>query len=517
MAAGTIPVLSDGDPPLPGYENLTAHRPGSMFQGLKRLTTHSAIYGLSDVLGRSMAYLLVPVYTHVMPVEEFGYYGLVYTFIALTNVVFLYGMDSAFLRYYVLEEDRKRDTLSTGYLTMLFTSAGLAVIIVLFAARIAPLIAVSASLTSYVQLAAAVLALDALNAIPFARLRGEGKAATFASLKLMKVMIELGGNCYLVVVLDMGLQGILISNIAGSGIVFVILAGITLRHLSFSWSRGTMGRLLRFGLPYVPAGACIIIIETIDRLMLERMAGTETLGIYHAARKLGVGMLIFVTMFRQAWQPFFLETSREENPRPLFARVLTYFLALAGGIFLALSYLIDDLVRISIGGYTLIEASYWEGIAVVPILLAAYVLYGIYVNLTVGVYLEKKTILLPFITAASALVCILTNLWLIPEFGMYGAATASAAAYAVMVAGLYLVGRRYYPIPYEYIRLLKVVLAVGVLFAVRELTESAWPGQIAWPGEIALVAAYPVALWAMRFFNAGEMAFARRYLRLRGS
>lgn len=488
-----------------------------MFQGLKRLTTHSAIYGLSDVLGRSMAYLLVPVYTHVMPVEEFGYYGLVYTFIALANVVFLYGMDSAFLRYYVLEEDRKRDTLSTGYLTMLFTSAGLAVIIVLFSARIAPLIAVSASLTSYVQLAAAVLALDALNAIPFARLRGEGKAATFASLKLIKVMIELGGNCYLVVVLDMGLQGILISNIAGSGIVFLILAGITLRHMSFSWSRGTMGRLLGFGLPYVPAGACIIIIETIDRLMLERMAGTETLGIYHAARKLGVGMLIFVTMFRQAWQPFFLETSREENPRPLFARVLTYFLAIAGGVFLALSFLIDDLVRISIAGYTLIEASYWEGIAVVPILLAAYVLYGIYVNLTVGVYLEKKTILLPFITAAAALVCILTNLWLIPEFGMYGAASASAAAYAVMVAGLYLVGRRYYPIPYEYIRLLKVIFACGVLFAVRELTASAWPGEIAWPAEIALVAAYPVALWAIRFFNAGEVAFARRYLRLRGS
>lgn len=272
-----------------------------------------------------------------------------------------------------------------------------------------------------------------------------------------------------------------------------------------------MGRLLKFGLPYVPAGACIIIIETIDRLMLERMAGTETLGIYHAARKLGVGMLIFVTMFRQAWQPFFLETSKEENPRPLFARVLTYFLAIAGGVFLALSFLIDDLVRLSIGGYTLIEASYWEGIGVVPILLAAYVLYGIYVNLTVGVYLEKKTILLPFITAAAALVCILTNLWLIPGLGMLGAATASAAAYAVMVTGLYLLGRRYYPIPYEYIRLLKVILVCGVLFAVRILTESSWP----W--EVVLLAVYPVALAATGFFNAGEVASVRRYLRLRGS
>ena len=482
-----------------------------MFQSLKRLTTHSAIYGLSDVLGRSMAYLLVPVYTHVMPVEEFGFYGLVYTFIALANVVFLYGMDSAFLRYYVLNDGQKRETLSTGYLAMLFTSTGLAVVIVLFAARIAPFISVSTSLTSYIQLAGAILALDALNAIPFARLRGEGRATLFATLKLMKVLIELGGNCYLVVVLDMGLQGILISNIAGSGIVFLILAGITLKHVSFSWSRSTMGKLLKFGLPYVPAGACIIIIETIDRLMLERMAGTEILGIYHAARKLGVGMLIFVTMFRQAWQPFFLETSKEENPRPLFARVMTYFLAIAGGVFLLLSFLIDDLVRLSVGGYTLIEASYWEGIGVVPILLAAYVLYGIYVNLTVGVYLVKKTVLLPFITAVSALVCILVNLWLIPVLGMYGAATASVSAYAVMVTGLYLVGRRYYPIPYEYIRLLKVVFVCGVLYAVRFVIGGTWP----W--EVVLIAAYPAALLATGFFNAREVAFARRYLRLPGS
>ena len=149
-----------------------------------------------------------------------------------------------------------------------------------------------------------------------------------------------------------------------------------------------MGRLLKFGLPYLPAGACMILIETIDRLMLERMVGTEVLGIYHAARKLGVGMLIFVTMFRQAWQPFFLEASKEENPKPMFARVMTYFLVMAGGVFLLVSFLIDELIRLSFWGYTLIEASYWEGIGVVPILLVAYVLYGIYVNLTVGIYLE---------------------------------------------------------------------------------------------------------------------------------
>ena len=137
------------------------------------------------------------------------------------------------------------------------------------------------------------MALDALNAIPFAKLRGDGKASSFASLKLLKVFIELGGNYNLVVVHDMGLEGILISNIIGSSVVFLILTILTFKQLSWSWSRNIIGKLLKFGLPYVPAGASIIIIETIDRVMLERMSGTEVLGIYHAARKLGVGTVTY--------------------------------------------------------------------------------------------------------------------------------------------------------------------------------------------------------------------------------
>ena len=482
-----------------------------MFQSIKRLTAHSAIYGLSDVLGRSIAYLLVPIYTHVMPIDQFGYYGLIYSFIAIANVFFLYGIDVAFLRFYVIDNKKRSEILSTAYLSLILTSIVLVLFIVIFAEKIAPIISTSSSLTSYVKLAGIILALDALNAIPFARLRGDGKASSFASLKLLKVFIELGGNYNLVVVHDMGLEGILISNIIGSSVVFLILTILTFKQLSWSWSRNIIGKLLKFGLPYVPAGASIIIIETIDRVMLERMSGTEVLGIYHAARKLGVGMLIFVTMFRQAWQPFFLETSKEENPKPLFARVMTYFLVIAGGLFLALSFLMDDLVRFQWGSYTLIEESYWDGVKIVPFLIIAYILYGIYVNLTVAIYLKKKTTLLPYITGTAALICILLNLWLIPKFDMYGAATASVVAYGVMVTGLYLVGRKYYPVPYEYLRLFKVALVCGGLYGIHIVINSSWLWEV-----ILVIIGYPVILFAIRFFTGDEIAFVRRRLHLHG-
>lgn len=479
-----------------------------MLQSLKRLTRHSALYGLSNVLGRSMAFLLVPVYTHFIPPEEFGYFGLIYSFIALMNVVFIYGMDAAFLRFYLLDESKKRETLSTGYLTMISTSIALAGLIALNAEYIGPLIAVSAPLETYVRMAAAVLALDALNVIPFARLRGEGKALQFASLGLLKVMVELGCNYWLVVVEGMGLTGILISNMIGSGLIFLILMPVTLRHISLLWRRSNAAALLKFGLPYIPAGAFIIVIETIGTLMLERLADTATVGIYQATRKMGVGMLIFVNMFRLAWQPFFLETSKQTDAGPIFARVLTYFLVITCGVFLGISFLIDDIITLQIGEYTFFRETYWEGIYIVPPLLIAYILYGIYVNLTVGVYLEKKTIILPAITGTAALVCILTNLMLIPVYGMYGAVLASAAAYAVMVIGMYLASRRYYPVPYEYGRILKVVLVCGGIYLAGEYMDG---GLFM---EMGLLALYPVLLLAGRFFNAQETAFVKRRLRL---
>jgi O-antigen/teichoic acid export membrane protein len=480
-----------------------------MIQSLKRLTQHSAIYGLSDVVGRSLSFLLVPVYTHVLPTEAYGHVALIYAFIGLMNVLFSYGMDSAFLRFYMLEESRKQQTLSTGYLTMLFTSLVLAGLIIAGAPAIDALIGSSVPLTPYIRLSGIILALDALGVIPFARLRAEGRAPLFASLKLAKVMLELAGNYWLVVRQGAGLEGILISNIAGSGITCAALTLLTLRSLSFEWNRSRLAALLKFGIPYIPAGACVILIEMIDRFMLERMTGTEAVGVYNAARKLGVGMLIFVNVFRLAWQPFFLETSKQEDARAIFARVLTYFLLITSGVFLALSLLIDELIRMPVGGYTFFAEAYWGGTGLVPLFLLAYILYGLYVNLTVGIYLEKKTTVLPVITGLAAGVSIVANLAMIPSYGMYGAAAASVLAYTVMVAGLYIVAQRHYPIPYEYARILKITLLCGGLFGVGRLGLA----EGMWMAKLGLLAGYPVLLAATGFFNAQERGYVKRRLR----
>ena len=484
-----------------------------MLQSLKRLTRHSAIYGLSDVLGRSLSFLLVPVYTHVLSTETYGYVALIYSFIGLMNVLFIYGMDSAFLRFYMLEESKKRQTLSTGFITVAVSSLALAIGTVIGAPLIDAWISPSADLSVFIRLSAIILLFDALSVIPFARLRGEGKSSLFAGLKLAKVLLELVGNYVLVVVMGMGLEGILISNIVGSGLTCSVLLLMTLPALSWDWNRPRLTALLKFGIPYVPAGACVVIIELIDRFFLERSAGPDVVGVYSATRKLGVGMLIFVNMFRLAWQPFFLETARQEDARPIFARVLTYFLLITSTVFLAVSLLIDYLVQTPFFGVTFFAEAYWDGIAVVPLFLLAYILYGLYVNLTVGVYLEKKTTTLPVITGLAAGASVLANGLLIPVWGMKGAALASVVAYAIMVIGLYLVSRRSYPIPYEYGRLLRITLVCGGLFAIGQL----WKGADGVLVRLALIVGYPIVLGITGFFNAQEVGFVRRHLRLRES
>lgn len=479
-----------------------------MIQSLKRLTKHSAIYGVSDVLGRSISFLLVPVYTNVLSPGEYGNVTLVYAFIGFMNVFFTYGMEAAFLRFYLLDESGKHQVYSTCYLTLLASTVGLTAVVYLSAPSLSTLITGSAALDRYIRLAAIVLFFDTLSVIPFALLRGEGRAGVFAALKTTRAFVEMGCNYWLVVRHRMGVEGILVSNIIGSGLIYVVLLPTILRplRLVFSWARLTS--LLKFGVPYIPAGASVIIVELVDRFMLQRMASAQVVGVYSAAYKLGVGLLLFVNVFRLAWQPFFLEASKQADAKAVYARVLTYFLFIMGGLFLGLSLFIDDLVRLQVGRYTFFGRAYWAGTGIVPLILLSYVLYGLYINLIVGVYLEQKTTYLPLITGSAAFVNIASNLVLIPRFGMYGAAFSTVLAYAVMAAVLYRVARRYYPIPYEGDRILKVCGVCGLLFIAGRLPA----GSQTWLYKLGLLACYPALLAVIRFFEPREVQQLKKLL-----
>jgi O-antigen/teichoic acid export membrane protein len=185
---------------------------------------------------------------------------------------------------------------------------------------------------------------------------------------------------------------------------------------------------------------------------------------------------------------------------------LTYFTLFAAGVFLVISFFIDELVRLQIFGVSFFGKEYWASTEVVPIILLSYIIYGMYVNFMVGIYLEKKTKYLPAVTGAGALVNVLANITLIPLFGMMGSAYASLIGYLVMAGLLYIFAQKYYTISYEFSRLLKLALAAAAIFAFGYYIKGSWMVMV----KCLLIVGFPLLLWVMGFFERRELHALRR-------
>jgi O-antigen/teichoic acid export membrane protein len=223
-------------------------------------------------------------------------------------------------------------------------------------------------------------------------------------------------------------------------------------------------------------------------------------------------MMLIVSMFDYAWRPFFLSHAAEPGAKKMFARVLTYFVTATSFVLLVLSFFIGDIVRIKFSGHYLIHPSYWGGLSIVPVVLLAYLFLGVYNNLVAGIYIEKKTQKLPAITLAGAAANVAANFLLIPVMGMMGGAVATLLAYMVMAGALYVTVRQFYPVPYEWGRIGKVVLAGGIV-EILFLTVNAGELRILW--NIALLLLFGALLALLRFVDPEELQ-ALRSLRHRG-
>ncbi len=478
-----------------------------MFASIKRLTKHSAVYGLSLMLARSISFLLLPLHTNVFPAEAFGVVNLGFVYLGVVGIFYNFGIDSAFLRYYLVDEADldKRGVFSTGFHSIVLISATLSISGWFFAPALAGWQLGSADYAYVMQLCACILFFDALSTLPFLILRAEERSRTFALLKIANVVVNFAFNYFLIIRLRHGIAGVFEANLIASIFSFVALGHLTLRHLDWKFCFSTLKKLLAFGLPYVPSVLSVLLIDSLSRIFLARYAGLATVGIFSAGYKLGMIMSLIVAAFRFAWQPFFLSTSKEKDAKIIFSRVLTYFSLVSGVIFLLICFFVDNLVRLDLG-FTILGKEYWESTVIVPLVLIAYYFPGAYTIFIVGVQLEKKTIYLPLVTGFGAVVNIILNYALIPKFGMIGAAWAAVFAYIAMAASSYVISQRLYRIDYEWLRLGKLAGVVAALFTIEQIFS------IPLLGRVGLVLAFPLALFVMGFFENSEIARVKKTL-----
>ncbi len=429
-----------------------------MFSKIKELTKDTAVYGLSTIVGRFLNFLLVPYYTNVIEPQALGVYSNIYAYVAFMNIVYLYGTDVAFMKYAAFEKQSKRDIFSTAYSSVFVTSIALTLILLGFREPIENITHLSGGYESLFGYVIAILFFDAVAVIPFANLRLERKTTRFASIKLANIAINLAFNFYFISFLGMGIKGIFVANLIASVFSFLAVMPEILRYYNFRVDFDFLKKILKFGLPYLPASMAAMLVQVADRPILLELQGKEAVGIYSANYKLGIFMMLFVSMFQYAWQPFYLNNAKEKNAKEIFAKVMTIFLTVAALIWITLSLFIDDIVRIPIlHGRYFIGEKYWAGTFIVPMILLAYVFNGVNVNLQAGFYIKDKTKYLPVVTFAGAAINIAANLALIPVYGILGAALATLASYFSMSLVSFALTRKFYRVEYEYRKILPLL------------------------------------------------------------
>jgi O-antigen/teichoic acid export membrane protein len=482
-----------------------------MLAQIRRLGTDTAIYGISTVVGRFLSFLLVPVYTNVIRPGENGIVANVFSILAFLNILWMYGMESAYFKYSSTAEiGSARQNFSTPFLSLCATSLVLSGTMAALSGTVGGWMSVPVEHLTIVRYAAGILFFDTVAIVPFASLRMGRKPFLFASLKILNIGVNVGCTLLFLLVYHMGVEGIFLSGLIASVVTLLALAPTIALQFTTEFSLPLYRALLKFGLPYIPAGLASIVVQVIDRPIMLFLTSLAVVGIYQVNYRLGIFMMLVVSMYDFAWRPFFLSHASEPGAKPLFARALTYSVAAMTGVFLVVSMFIGDIVRLRIFGRYLIHPDYWGGLPIVPVVLLAYIFLGVYNNLVAGVYIEKKTQRLPAITLAGAVTNIAANFALIPLMGMMGGAVATLLAYAVMAFVLYFDVRKFYPVRYEWGRIVRLALAAALTYMLFRVVD-AGSYHIAW--KCSLILFFCLTLYLTRFFLPEELFALRRLIR----
>jgi len=480
-----------------------------MFSDIKRLFSHVSVYGLSNIIERSLSFVLLPIHTNYILEGDYGIVAQVFGSIAFLAVLYQYGLDAAFFRFYLMKEPgfTRKNVFSTVVYTIICTSVFFSFVLFLFSDNLADFFLDDVSLSFVIKWMIGVLFLDTLLVFPFLLLRAEERSLLFAGMKIGKVLITLVLNVIFIIYMKKGFEYIFVAMFFASASTLVLMVPIILKQLSFEYSGQVIRELLKFGLPYIIPYLSVISMDVIDRFFLGRMLGNEITGIYSAGYRLAMAMNLYVSAFRFAWHPFFLSIADKEDVRKIYARILTYFLLIGGWIYLGICYFINDIITIPLfGSGNLLGPAYWEGAKIVPLVMPAYLFYGIYVNFIVGIYIKKQSKHLPYVTGISALTNIGLNYLLIPVYGMWGAAIATLAAYALMAVLLYFVTQRFYPVSYEFGRLARLIIVTTLLFVIPYIIPITFLREV----KFLLLLSFPLIFLATGFFDKDEIAALKR-------
>lgn len=432
---------------------------------LQRFFKDTIIYGLAIVLPRLINFLLTRLYTDVLPNESFSTNTVFYVYAAFFNVVFTYGMETAFFRFFSKYEDKNK-VLSTALITVSTSTLLIGIVLFLCDNQLANLMSID--LLSY-RILISITLLETLIVIPFAYLRVTGRPIRFAIIKLMNVFIIVGLNILFLSKnyqsetlrnffnVDNDVVYIFIANLIASICILILMLPYFFKtKLQFDFI--VLKGLLRYGWPIMIAGVAFVINENFDKWFLDDQDKFVN-GAYSACYKIAVFMTLFVTAFKMGAEPFFFNHAKSENAKENYATILKYFTIVGAIGLLTITVYIDVIKELIIK-----NDSYLLALDIVPIILLANLCLGIYHNLSIWYKLTDKTRYGMYISIFGAVITISIILAFTPIYGFIACAYATLCAYGSMMLISYFLGRRHYPVPYQ-IKRIGLYLGVASVFS----------------------------------------------------
>ncbi|MFA8433899.1 MAG: lipopolysaccharide biosynthesis protein [Marinifilaceae bacterium] len=456
---------------------------------LKKLAGETAIYGVSTILGRLLNWLLVPLYTRIFLAGEYGVVTNLMSYVAFLLVVLTYGMETGFFRFASDEKYGER-VYPTGMFALTLTTALFWFVLFGFSGNISTFLEIPDH-PEYIYLLALTVGMDALTALPFAKLRQQKRPARFAFIKLANIGVNIGLNLFFLLLCPWIVKNFssfplhyIYNPEIGIGYIFIayFIASLTnvllLVPEIFKFERtidfSLLKRMLSYSFPILMVSIAGMININADKMLMPKLIPADQnpmfqTGIYGANYKLGVIMTLFIQAFRFAFEPFFFSQAKNENSHRVYADVLKYFVVFGMLIFLGVMFYLD-LVKL------LIDKSYHEGLVVVPFVLMANLFLGIFFSLSLWYKLSDNTKYGAYIAIGGSALTLVLNVLLVPFIGYMGAAIAAFACFFLMTVVSYVLGQKKYPIPYD-LKSILVYFGFGLLlffFGKLIQTDNQW-------------------------------------------
>ncbi len=441
---------------------------------LKSLAKDTAIYGLSSIVGRFLNYLLVPLYTHYMP-KASGDYGVstnMYAYTALIFVILTFGMETTLFRF----ANDERETPDTVFSTCFAVVGSLtAVFLLLLFGFIGPISGYLgyAEHPDYLMMMATVVALDALQALPFSFLRFQHRPIRFMSLKLGFIFLNIALNLvYFVLLGKTSVFYVFFINLLCTGFITFFFVPDLLR-IRWKFDGQLLRRMLSYSWPILVLGVMGILNQVADKILFPKVYPDQAhanieLGVYGSCVKIAMIMAMITQAFRYAYEPIVFSKAKDADKNEYYALGMKYFI-----IFTLLAFLCVmgwlPLLRYMIG------SDYWEGLRVIPIVMAAEIMMGIYFNLSFWYKLIDKTYFGALFSLAGCLALLAVNIWGIPHYSYMACAWGGVAGYGTAMLLSYFIGQKYYPIPYPIRSILAYTVLAAVLYWVMTIIPEAWP------------------------------------------